>query len=36
MTAKKVAQLGVLTTLALVLSYVESLIPVFGGFLVLS
>lgn len=31
MTAKKVAQLGVLTTLALVLSYVESLIPVFVG-----
>lgn len=31
MTTKKVAQLGMLTTLALILSYVESLIPVFVG-----
>ena len=30
-SAKKVAVLGVLTTLALILSYVESLIPVFVG-----
>lgn len=31
MTAKKDAQLGILTTLALILSYIESLIPVFVG-----
>ena len=31
MTTKKIAQLGVLTTLALIFSYVESLIPVFVG-----
>lgn len=31
MSVKKIALLGVMTTLALVLSYVESLIPVFVG-----
>lgn len=31
MTTKKIAQLGVLTTLALIFSYVESLIPVIVG-----
>ncbi len=31
MSAKKVAFLGVMTTLSLILSYVESLIPVFVG-----
>lgn len=31
MSAKEVSQLGMLTTLALILSYMESLIPVFVG-----